>query len=93
MDEDRLSGAATNMGGKIKDAVGGLVGDSRMQAEGKGDQLSGRVQNTYGSAKDAVSDGASTMGEQIEGFVQDQPVVALLTAAAIGFVFARLINR
>lgn len=93
MDSDRVDGAATNIGGKIKDAVGGLTGDTRLQAEGKGDQLGGRVQNAYGSAKDAVGDGASSFAEQIEDFVHDQPVVALLSAATIGFLFARLINR
>lgn len=93
MDSDRVDGAATNVGGKIKDAVGGLIGDSGLQAEGKADKASGRVQNAYGSAKDAVGDGASTLTAQIEDFVHDQPVVALLSAATIGFLFARLINR
>ena len=93
MDENRIDGAATNIGGKLKDAVGGLVGDAGMQTEGKADQLSGRVQNTYGSAKDALCDGASTLADQVEEFVHDQPIVALLGAATIGFLFARLINR
>ncbi len=34
MDEDRFKGAATNVGGKVKDAVGGLTGDTKTQAEG-----------------------------------------------------------
>ncbi|MGI4940103.1 MAG: CsbD family protein, partial [Janthinobacterium lividum] len=37
MDEDRIKGAATNIGGKVKDAVGGLTGDTKTQAEGKAD--------------------------------------------------------
>ena len=93
MDQDRIQGAATNIGGKIKDAVGGAIGDGGMQASGKADQVGGKLQNTYGSAKDAVSDGASTLADQLEDFVHDQPVVALLSAATLGFLFARLINR
>jgi uncharacterized protein YjbJ (UPF0337 family) len=93
MDEDRIDGAAANIGGKVKDAVGGLVGDTGLQAQGKADQLSGRVQNAYGSAKDMVGDGASTLADQLEDFVKDQPIVALLSAATVGFLFARLINR
>jgi len=58
MDEDRIKGAATNVGGKVKDAAGGLLGDSKTQAEGKADQVSGELQNAYGSAKDAVREGA-----------------------------------
>lgn len=92
MDSDRVDGAATNMGGKLKDAVGGLIGDRGLQAEGKSDQLGGRVQNAYGSAKDAVGDGAATLADQIEDFVHDQPVVAMLSAATIGFLIARLIR-
>lgn len=93
MDENRVEGAATNIGGKVKDAVGGIVGDTGLQAEGKTDQIGGRVQNVYGSAKDAVGDGAATLADQIEEFVQDKPIVALLSAATIGFLFARLISR
>ncbi len=93
MDENRIEGAATNMGGKVKDAVGSVLGDTGMQAGGKADQIGGRVQNVYGSAKDAVGDGASTLADQIEDFVQDNPIVALLSAATVGFLFARLINR
>lgn len=93
MDSDRLEGAATNIGGKVKDAVGGMMGDSSLQAQGKSDQVSGRVQNAYGSAKDSLGDGASNLVDQIEDFVHDQPVVALLSAATIGFLVARLLNR
>ena len=76
MDEDRIEGAATTIGGKIKDAAGGLVGDAGIQARGKADQLSGRAQNAYGSAKDAVGEGAWTLADQVEEFVHDQPIVA-----------------
>lgn len=93
MDSDRVEGAATNVGGKIKDAVGSMIGDTSLQAQGKGDQVSGRVQNAYGSAKDTLGDSASSMIDQIEDFVHDQPVVALLSAATIGFLVARLLNR
>ncbi|KPF72474.1 CsbD-like protein [alpha proteobacterium AAP81b] len=56
MDEDRITGAAKNIGGKIKEGVGKLVGDTKMETEGKADQVEGRVQNTVGGAKDSVRD-------------------------------------
>ncbi len=56
MDKDRIEGAATNAGGKIKEGVGKLIGDSRLETEGKLDQVEGKVQNTVGGAKDAVRD-------------------------------------
>ena len=93
MDEDRIKGAATNIGGKVKDAAGGLLGDSKTQAEGKADQASGQLQNAFGSAKDAVRDGAETVGEQIDSLMQERPMVALLGAVGVGYVLARLMHR
>ena len=56
MDEDRIDGAAKNVGGKIKEGFGKLVGDTKIEAEGKADQVEGKIQNTWGGAKDAVRD-------------------------------------
>ena len=90
MDENTVEGAATNVGGKVKDAVGGLLGDSKLQAEGKGDQLSGKVQNAYGSAKDAVEEGAQSLGSQIDDFLKKQPLTALLAAVGAGYLLRML---
>jgi uncharacterized protein YjbJ (UPF0337 family) len=54
MDKDRMKGAATRTGGKIKQAVGDMTGDTKMQTEGKMDQAKGKAQNAVGSAKDAL---------------------------------------
>ena len=43
MDEDRIKGAATDLGGRAKDAIGSLTGDKKTQAEGKADQASGNL--------------------------------------------------
>ncbi len=93
MDEDRIKGAATNMGGKVKDAVGGLTGDTKTQAEGKMDQATGQLQNTIGSAKDAVQEGASTFGAQLDSFMSEKPMTALLISAGVGYLFARITRR
>lgn len=58
MDEDRIKGAAQNTKGKIKEGIGKVVGDSKMQAEGKGDQAAGKVKNAVGGIKDAIRDGS-----------------------------------
>ena len=54
MDKDRVEGSTKNVGGKIKEGVGKVLGDSKTQAEGKADQAEGKVQNTWGGIKDAV---------------------------------------
>lgn len=46
-----VEGKADNVKGKIKDAVGGLTGDSSLQAEGKVDQLKGKVKDAFGKAE------------------------------------------
>jgi uncharacterized protein YjbJ (UPF0337 family) len=54
MNKDRVKGAATRTGGKIKQAAGDLTGDTKMQAEGRMDQAKGKARNAMGSAKDAL---------------------------------------
>ena len=38
MDKDRIEGAAKQAKGTVKEAVGKVVGDAKLQAEGKADQ-------------------------------------------------------
>ena len=93
MDQNRIEGAATNIGGKLKDAVGGLTGDTKTQAEGKMDQVSGQLQNAYGSAKDSAREAAGTMEEQITSFAKERPLMAMLSAAGVGWMLSRLMQR
>lgn len=55
-DQDRIDGAATNLGGKVKEAAGKLTGDEKLKAEGRADQVKGKVQNAVGGVKDALRD-------------------------------------
>ena len=55
-DHDRIEGAATNIGGKIKETAGKVTGDEKLTAEGRADQVKGKVQNTVGGVKDALRD-------------------------------------
>jgi uncharacterized protein YjbJ (UPF0337 family) len=93
MDDDRIKGSATDIGGKVKDAAGNLLGDNKMQAEGKADQASGQLQNAYGSVKDTVREGADTLGTQVDSLLKERPMVALLGAVGVGYVLARLMRR
>lgn len=55
-DQDRIEGAAKQMGGSVKEAVGKVTGDEKLKAEGRADKLEGKVQNTVGGVKDALRD-------------------------------------
>ena len=55
-DNDRVEGAAKNIGGKIKEGVGKVTGDEKLKAEGRAEQVEGKVQNTVGGVKDAINE-------------------------------------
>jgi uncharacterized protein YjbJ (UPF0337 family) len=54
--EDSAEGKLRKAGGRIKDAVGGLTGDERLQGEGKRDELAGGVQDRVGRAERGAAD-------------------------------------
>ena len=56
MDKDRIEGAAKSAVGSVKEAAGKLVGDAKLESEGKAEKVAGKIQNAVGGAKDAVRD-------------------------------------
>ncbi len=56
MDKDRIEGSANQAKGAVKEGIGKVTGDSKLQAEGASDKLKGKVQNAVGGLKDAVRD-------------------------------------
>jgi uncharacterized protein YjbJ (UPF0337 family) len=40
----------------VKEAVGKVTGDAKLETEGKADKAEGKVQNAVGGLKDAVRD-------------------------------------
>ena len=56
MDKDRIAGAAKQAKGAVKETVGKIAGDRKLETEGKADKAAGKVQNAVGGAKDALRD-------------------------------------
>jgi uncharacterized protein YjbJ (UPF0337 family) len=56
MDKDRIDGAAKQVKGSIKEAVGKIAGDSKTELEGKTEKAAGKVQSAVGGAKDSMRD-------------------------------------
>ncbi|HEX2939596.1 MAG TPA: CsbD family protein [Rhodopila sp.] len=54
MDSDRLKGAARQVAGAMKQAIGKMTGDVKTQADGAAEKNAGKVQNAVGGAKDSV---------------------------------------
>ncbi len=59
MNKDRVEGSVEQAKGKLKEVAGKVTGDSKLEAEGKGQQIAGKVQNTVGGFKDAVKQAAN----------------------------------
>ena len=49
--EDQVKGTVKEGEGRIRDAVGGLTGDTSEQLKGKGQELKGKVQRKIGEAE------------------------------------------
>jgi uncharacterized protein YjbJ (UPF0337 family) len=56
MDKDRVEGAAHQAKGSVKQAVGKMTGDKKVQAEGAAEKAAGKLQNTAGGVKDAAKE-------------------------------------
>jgi len=56
MDKDRIAGSIKEIKGAAKEAVGKLVGDAKLESEGKTDKAVGKVQNAVGGVNAAVRD-------------------------------------
>ena len=54
MDKDRIIGAGKQIAGSVKQGVGKLVGDAKLQVDGKAEQAEGKLQNVVGGVKDAL---------------------------------------
>ena len=54
MDKEHIKGAADKAKGAVKDAAGKMMGDKKMQAEGKMDKAKGAAHQAAGDVKDAV---------------------------------------
>lgn len=49
--EHSIEGKADKVKGRLKDAAGGLTGDTGLQAHGKMDQLKGKAKDTIGKVE------------------------------------------
>jgi len=54
MDKNRIVGAAKQAKGEVKEAFGKLMGDVKLQTDGKVDEVEGKVQSAIGGLKDSI---------------------------------------
>lgn len=56
MNKDQIKGAAKDIGGKVQEEAGKLVGSKHHQTEGLKNQIAGKLQESVGDAKEKVKD-------------------------------------
>jgi uncharacterized protein YjbJ (UPF0337 family) len=54
MNKDRIAGSAKEIKGSVKETIGKVVGDAKLESDGKADKIEGKVQNAIGGIKDAL---------------------------------------
>jgi uncharacterized protein YjbJ (UPF0337 family) len=90
MDEDRISGTARNLGGKVEEGVGRTTGDVKTQLQGKLDQATGAAQDLYGQAADAARDTAVSFDKWLRTTIETQPYTTAIVALGIGWLLGRM---
>lgn len=53
MDKEHIKGAAQKVEGAVKDTIGRLTGNEKLQAEGQADKAAGAARQVAGDVKDA----------------------------------------
>ncbi len=56
MNKDQVKGKLKDIGGKIQEEVGDVVGSSEQQAKGLAKQVEGKTQEKLGDAKEVIRD-------------------------------------
>jgi uncharacterized protein YjbJ (UPF0337 family) len=90
MNEDRISGTARNLGGKVEEGVGGVTGNTKTQIQGKLDQAAGTAQDLYGQATDAARDTVTTFDKWLRTTIETQPYTTAIVALGIGWLLGRM---
>ncbi len=56
MDKNRIAGSTKEVTGAAKEAVGKVIGDAKLQSDGKTEKAVGKIQRAVGGVNDAVRD-------------------------------------
>jgi uncharacterized protein YjbJ (UPF0337 family) len=54
MDKDRVEGSAKEIKGTTKEVVGKVLGDAKLESEGRAGQAAGKIQNAVAGVKDTL---------------------------------------
>ncbi len=97
MNEDRIEGSATTLGGRAQKGLGDLTGDRKLQSDGLANQARGTGQNMFGGAQDALRSALDQAPPQVRETAdraivaaKKSPILATLAIGAAGLIFAKI---
>lgn len=90
MDENRVTGTARNVAGKLEENAGRITGDAKTQLRGTLDQVAGAAQDLYGQTADVTRDTAVTFDKWLRTTIESQPYAAAMVALGIGWLLGRM---
>jgi uncharacterized protein YjbJ (UPF0337 family) len=85
MDEDRVTGTAKHVGGKVEEDFGRIATDTQAQIKRHAKQAAGAAEDHYGQATDA----GSGFTDIVQRTIEQQPYTAVATAVAVGWLLGR----
>ena len=96
MDENRVSGTAKNLAGKVEEGFGRATGDAKTRAQGQARQVEGSIQDLYGKAVDSAGDTIEavkqmpgSVDDSIRHYIETNPYTTAAIALGIGWLIGR----
>jgi len=89
MNEHQMKGALGDVVGRVQSAAGAIADDAGTELKGKARQAGAKLEGAYGEAVDAVSNARQSVGRVL----QANPMAAILTAGAVGFILGWAMHR
>jgi uncharacterized protein YjbJ (UPF0337 family) len=96
MDENRVSGIAKNLGGKVEEGFGRATGDAKAKVEGQAKQAEGSIQDLYGQAVDAADESIDavrkmpgSLDDAVRHYIETNPYTTAAIALGVGWFLGR----
>ena len=97
MNEDRIEGAVTTLGGRLETNLGEISGDRKLQSDGLVDRARGSAQNMFGGAQDALRSALEQAPPEVRDSAEraiaatrKNPLLATLAVGAVGLILAKI---
>jgi uncharacterized protein YjbJ (UPF0337 family) len=96
MDENRVTGTAKNVAGKLEEGLGRATGDAKSEVQGKIKQAEGSAQDVYGQVKDSAGEAVTavrkfsdSLDDRIREYIEANPYTAAAIALGLGWLIGR----